>query len=266
MALETTGTLSKDCYGRVRVAVLETLGEVLHTFQNDPGGPPKEMLDLFLGRPEDANIRDGTHWSCYNELEPQPAEQTLELFLTDPDRPLICAFNFPAVALTVGRARWPELRSYYADLARNKNVLIRKTMAASLGEIAGIIGEEATLMDLLPVWWDSLNNEDETVRTKAVEALESLLPNLGREAGKAVMGGLLSLWESGRFRGWRERENILMFLEKSVKTLGRDVVGDVVRRLILKGLEDNVSAVREKARFVVRQFADHLSRALICSS
>lgn len=244
--------LSKDRYGIVRVGVLETLGEVLHTFHNDPGGPPLELLELFLGRPQDRNVREGSHWSCYSDLEPQPADQALELFFTDPERPLICAFNFPAVVVTLGRERWHELREYYCDLARNKHVHVRKTMAASLGEIALVIGPAAAVNDLVPVWWDSVRFEDESVRTKAVESLDKLLLAIHKDAGKELVTGLLNMWEESRFRGWRERETVVNMLDFILGKLGNSTVGDTIRRLIMKGLEDNVAAVREAVRSQVR--------------
>jgi serine/threonine-protein phosphatase 4 regulatory subunit 1 len=243
--------LSKDRYGIVRVSVIETLGEVLHTFQNDPGGPPRELLELFLGRQQDRNVREGSHWSCYSDLEPQPTDQTLEYFFTDPERPLICAFNFPAVVVTLGRQRWPELRESYLDLARHKNVHLRKTMAASLGEIALVIGPGAAVQDLVPVWWESVRFDDESVRTKGVEALGKLVVAIPKEAAKELVDGLVTLWEEGRFRGWREREMVVTMLDFFLETVGSASVGATVRRLILKGLEDNVAAVREAVRSVV---------------
>lgn len=246
--------LSKDRYGIVRVGVLETLGEVLHTFQNDPGGPPRELLELFLGRPQDRNVRDGSHWSCYSDLEPQPADQALEYFFTDPERPLICAFNFPAVVVTLGQRRWHELREYYSDLARNNHVHVRKTMAASLGEIALVIGPTAAVQDLIPVWWESVRFDDESVRTKAVESLEKLLLAIPKDAGKELVAGLLTVWEEGRFKGWRERETVVYMLDFILEKMGNSAVGATARRLVLKGLEDNVAAIREAVRSRVRGF------------
>ena len=56
----------------------------------------------------------------------------------DPSRPLVCAFNYPAVALTLGRARWPALRNLYRALSENPSFKVRRTLAASLGEMARI--------------------------------------------------------------------------------------------------------------------------------
>ncbi|RXW18885.1 hypothetical protein EST38_g6981 [Candolleomyces aberdarensis] len=259
VALETAMALSKDRYGIVRVGVLETLGEVLHTFLNDPGGPPNELLELFLGRREDGKVREGRDWMCYNEMEPQPADQALEFFYRDSERPLICAFNFPAVVLTLGASRWPELREYYLDLSRNTNVHVRKTMAASLGEIARIIGQDAAQKELVPLWWESLHFDDESVREKAVEILDVFLPLLGRPIGKQLLEGVLRSWEEGKFRGWREREAIILSLEKYLELLGCDGAGTIVRRLLVKGLQDGVAAVRECVYSVLPRIWDALS-------
>jgi serine/threonine-protein phosphatase 4 regulatory subunit 1 len=243
--------LSKDRYGIVRVGVLETLGEVLHTFLNDPGGPPNELLELFLGRREDTKVREGRDWMCYTDMEPQPMEQALEFFYKDPERALICAFNFPAVVLTLGASRWLELREYYLDLSRNENVHVRKTMAASLGEIARIIGQEAAQKELVPIWWESLRFKDEFVREKAVEALDGLLPVLGQPVGRQLLEGVLQSLEEGKFRGWREREAIILSLEGYLEALGRDGAGNIVSKLLVRGLRDNVAAVRECVYSVV---------------
>jgi len=243
--------LSQDRYGAVRVGVLETLGEVLHTFLNDPGGPPAELLELFFGRKEDAAVRAGVYWKVYNEQEPQPAEEALELFYNDSERPLVCAFNFPAVALTLGAARWGEIRGYYLDLAQNQKEPVKKTLAASLGEVAKIIGQEAAQRDLVPVWWESLRYPEESVRTKAVETLETLLPVLDRATGKSLLEGLLESWKEGKFRGWRERQTIVSSLKTYLDVAGASDVADVVRMMMMKGLEDNVAAVRESTRLIV---------------
>ncbi|KAF8078049.1 armadillo-type protein [Lyophyllum atratum] len=127
LALDTMMALSADESPAVRFGVLEALGEVIYTFQQDKEGPPEELVELFLGRRDDLRARDGE--------QPPSNEFVVE-------RPHICAFNYPAVALTLGRERWPELREVYLEIARNRTMKVRRTLAASLGELAKIIGQE----------------------------------------------------------------------------------------------------------------------------
>lgn len=69
-----------------------------------------------------------------------------------PDNEIIfaCAYNFPAVVLTLGPSKWPVLSKLFQALTKS-NDRVRKPLACSLHEIAKIIGEEKTEKDLLSV-------------------------------------------------------------------------------------------------------------------
>lgn len=245
LAVETILALFSDESSTVRSGVLEALGEILHTFLGDPDGPPNELVHLFLGRKEDCRVRDG---------QPEPflpgCKKTLqtpsESFFTDPNRPLICAFNFPAVALTLGGERWCEIREVYLEIASNPSSSVRRTLAASLGEIAKIIGPEQARTDLLDVWWTSIKSDDKEVRMKAIECLYDLVGVVGKEVGKALMQGLLTMWNKGTFCGWRERELVGQNLFGWINLLGLEGVS-LARAFLAKGLEDSAAAVRDTA-------------------
>ena len=244
LALETILELFADESPTVRSGVLEALGEVLHTFLGDPDGPPSELVHLFLGRKEDRGVRDGQQDLSLQDYKKTIQQTPLESFFTDPKRPLICAFNFPAVVLTLGRERWCEIREVYLEIASNPAIGVRRTLAASLGEIAKIIGPEQTQTDLTDVWWTSIKSDDEEVRTKAVECLYDLVGVVGNEIGKTLMQGLLTAWNEGSLRGWRERELIGKNLLGWVNLLGLECAS-LARAFLAKGLEDNVAAVRD---------------------
>jgi serine/threonine-protein phosphatase 4 regulatory subunit 1 len=176
----------------------------------------------------------------------------LELIDDDPARPLACAFNYPAVALTLGRARWPELRGLFLTLAQSRSPKIRRTLAASLGDLAKIVGPDNAQRDLMGVWWDAMRSEDDNeIKYKAIEAVPLFVESLGEgQAREEVITGLLHLWEEGWLRNWRAREGV-------IKTIA-DLAGgperpDSIRTLLRKGLEDEFGAVRETAISVVRR-------------
>lgn len=245
LALETILALFADDSPNVRSGVLEALGEVLHTFLGDPDGPPNELVHLFLGRKEDRRVRDGQQ-GLSSQGYRKAIQTPSELFFTDPKRPLICAFNFPAVALTLGGERWCEIREVYLEIASNPANGVRRTLAASLGEIAKIIGSEQTQADLTDIWWTSIKADDEEVRTKAVECLYDLVGVIGKEAGKTLMQGLLTVWNQGILHGWRERELVGKNLFGWVNLLGLEGAS-LARAFLAKGLEDNAAAVRDTA-------------------
>ena len=246
LAVETIHALFEDESPTVRSGVLEALGEVLHTFLGDPDGPPNELLHLFLGRKEDRRVRVGQQEELSLQSHKKTIETPLESFFTDPKRPLICAFNFPAVALTLGSERWCEIREVYLEIASNPACDIRRTLAASLGEIAKIIGPEQAQTDLTDVWWTSIKSDDEEVRMKAVECLHDLVGVVGKEVGKTLMQGLLTAWNQGTLRSWRERELIGKELFGWVNLLGPEDAS-IARAFLAKGLEDNAAAVRDTA-------------------
>ncbi|KAJ7470660.1 armadillo-type protein [Mycena latifolia] len=260
LALDTIMPLAIDESQPVRSGALESLGEVLFTFHEDVDGPPDELVQLFLGRREDRRVRDGQQAaqdrdqvlsSLFGRPTPKRSaaskmDSPLTSFYTDPARPLICAFNYPAVALTLGRHRWGELREAYLEIADNREVAVRRSLAASVGELAKIIGEENAERDLMGVWWDAVRSEEGEVREKLLECVEVFVAALGNEPRMAVVGGLLTVWQEGVFRGWREREGIAKALTGLAKSMGRGISG-VLRGLLRMALEDGVAAVREAA-------------------
>ncbi|KAG9226403.1 hypothetical protein CCMSSC00406_0003282 [Pleurotus cornucopiae] len=270
LAMETVLPLSKDASSNVRTGVMEALGEVIYTFHKDENGPPEQLLHLFLGRKEDKRLRDGQqeasgrsgvsegHQSIPSSTLGSPPSATgqgsngdtpldpLEAFFLYPDRAMVCAFNFPAVAATLGQARWIEIREYYLQLAQNRMTGVRRTLAASLGAIAKIIGEENAESDLMDVWWDATRCEEEDVRMKAVECVGEFVAALGSSARLEIIRGLYTFWSEGLFRNWRERERIADILGDLSQLVGLADTG-IMRGLLMLALQDGVAAIREAA-------------------
>jgi serine/threonine-protein phosphatase 4 regulatory subunit 1 len=277
LAIDTVVPLSVDESASVRLGVLEALGEIIHTFHEDTHGPPDEILRLFLGRAEDRRVRDerqssppsisdqfakqqvwGTPKSPFTSQiqdldtlgSPMEAESPLESFYKDPGRPLICAFNYPAVALTLGRARWDELRELYLALSQDPALKVRRTLAASLGELAKIIGPDNAQQDLLPVWWDDIKcEEDGEVRLKAIECVGTFVGALG-ERKVEVAEGLLSVWKAGTLKGWREKQVAVGALVGFIGSIG-ELKPSVIKGLLKVALEDGAVGVREAAISIV---------------
>jgi serine/threonine-protein phosphatase 4 regulatory subunit 1 len=178
----------------------------------------------------------------------------LESFYSNPGRPLVCAFNFPAVALTLGRDRWSELRDVYLDVASDKTFKVRRTLAASLGELAKIIGEENAEKDLVGVWWDSVHCEEEEVRVKVVECVDDFVLALGSDTGADIIQRLVGVWEGGIFKSWKEREAVAKALMGLARSSGGQQVPSSVRALLTRALEDRVATVREIALTLVSLF------------
>jgi serine/threonine-protein phosphatase 4 regulatory subunit 1 len=323
------------------------LGEVIYTFVHDEGGPPKELLDIFIGSPPEGyrpeppppplplipprlaqsapstpggrdrpKSKRGLLARVQPVLPPPDPETSGFDPVPDLDRPLICAFNFPAVALTVGPQRWHEVSDYYLQLAReyassaelradsgsipgssrlvadfgamsqnhHKLVKVRRTLAASLGEMARILGSDIARDHLLPVFWEALcasapspppgpsvygfmgtsfatvsaigvaahnlviaEAEAEDARRKMLECLVLFVSHLAIREREVVANGLEEAWRN-HVKGWREREAFARTFGGLSVPLGETETGaQAVRALIVLALTDNVAAVRDEA-------------------
>ncbi|EIN07478.1 ARM repeat-containing protein [Punctularia strigosozonata HHB-11173 SS5] len=259
LAMGIVFSLSADPAPAVQSGVLEALGEVIHSFRDDPGGPPYDLLRLFLGRPEDREFWKNRIRSLGLSPQPQapPSDPTSPFagsgtaFFDDPARPLICAFNFPAVTLTLGRDRWHELRDFYATLARSEVVKVRRSLAASAGEIAKIVGPENARRDVLPMWFEAVRSEEADLRLRAVECLGTLAQSLGPTERADLLVSLQRIWVDN-LRGWRERETVAGSLDELVPLMGEKP--GILRSLLLKALQDSVAAVRQAAINMVPKF------------
>lgn len=238
-ALKTVQKLVSDPAVGVRKSVLEVLGELIYAFRGDEGGPPKELLSLFLGE-ESLPKKDGSHgqssgppWinlisiSLNGVQLSADAQSPLEAPLDDPARALICAFNLPAVILTLGPRRWGELRGTYLKFAQMEIPGILRTLAASIGEVARIIGPEQAHTDLVHTWLCFAKFKDSMVRLKSLESLEGFLGALNAEDRLLIVSSLEDIW-TNHLRSWKKRELLAQMLGsiassfvETPQTLGR---------------------------------------------
>ncbi|KAF9264782.1 ARM repeat-containing protein [Marasmius fiardii PR-910] len=232
--------------------------------------PPEQLLRMFLGRAQDRRKLDGQHTqaptqervtasSSWSDVEeewmkkgPSPIgstcsrEEALRAFYEDPSRPLICAFNIPAVALALGRDRWAsELREVYLLLVKHDSPAVQRTLAASLGELGKVIGPEFAHKDLLGVWRTAVRNDEGEVRMKAVEAFETYFGVMERAGQRELLTDLLIIWEQGFLKGWREREKVAGCLGGVAQTSKGPELSALIARLEVLSLQDPVNAVRE---------------------
>ena len=238
---------NQDEHKTVRTSMMEIMGEIIVTFKDDRSGPLKETLDLFFG--------DASLWEVPPEQPPKlddnaywtPRQRTTQN--RDPSRELTLAFNFPAVVLTLGPARWPELRGFFHYLVQCNSIFkVRRTVAASIGEIAKIIGEEQTRVDLLPVFEQFLNDTADDIRLKAVSALPAFLAGCSVADRERIADSLEHVWAL-RLRGWRERELLATELHEIAPLVGSR--RHIISALLVKALRDSVCAVRDAAVAVV---------------
>lgn len=265
--METVVPMASDQSAIVRTGLLEALGEIIYSFHPDGPGAPQELVDLFVGRAEDLELHSGEKLRLDNAARLRmslhtifggsppasaPPDRTpIESFFLDPGRPFICAFNLPAVALTLGRNRWKDLRDMYAQLLRNPDCSVHQTLTASLGELAKIIGPHFAEEDLFPAWKDGIQSSEEDTAGKAIESTPLLAENLSPPFKKEVVQVLLDALKVGTLASWRNREKLAYALGELASIVGNDGAALLVD-LSLRSLKDVVYAVRLAAVNSVR--------------
>lgn len=179
----------------------------------------------------------------------------------DPERPLVVAYNLPAVMLTLGADQWSRLKQAHAELTRSDKPKVRKSLAASLHEIAKMIGQEATRDDLLPAATRFVTDDDVEVRTAIFDNVDVFLSCLPQMEAERTLSQLLSLWSTGALRDWRLRERLAQHIPNMAKQfLLEDEEGHLVSLMQL-ALADPISAVRDAGVGCVphlyKAFAEH---------
>ncbi|KAK6017997.1 hypothetical protein OSTOST_16470, partial [Ostertagia ostertagi] len=101
-----------------------------------------------------------------------------------------CAHNFPAVAYTLGRANWPQLRDTYNKLATDDQLKVRVSIANSIHEMAAIVGARHTDDDLLPVFHAYRFEDAFEVRVGLLKHLFEFYRCLSPETRKGMIDAL----------------------------------------------------------------------------
>ncbi|KAG9019453.1 hypothetical protein FRB90_001927 [Tulasnella sp. 427] len=285
LAIKQCATLSHDSDRLVRSALLEIMGEMIYCFRDDEGGPPSQLIELFVGNNEHDDdswvpVQEEHQWglkgsfnfgsrqrplgpsspplrSMFEGYNDPTSSQYQGLFghktgsralskARDPERVLICAFNFPAVVAAMGPQRWSELRPYYQELVKDPATKVRKTLAASIGEIARMIGPEHAGKDLVSVWWDLMHDDNAEVRAKVVDCVASFVTALGPDDRRNTGIQLEGLWSTA-LTGWRDREALVAQFGELSALLTPAGRGGSIKTLLISALTDRTAAVRDAA-------------------
>lgn len=227
----------------------DTSGSFDDSFDRDTSGPDmphtnsyNSMLsDFGFGQSWSSGALNGDHQRADSHWGPdwsftQPG---------DPERPLVTAYNLPAVVLTIGAEHWPEVQKVHIDLSGNASPKVRRSLASSLHEVAKIIGPEASDTDLVPIFERFLQEEDREVKACVLENADSFLAALPRKTAEDQLRKIRELWYSSLGRDWRMRERLAQHIPSLASHfLLEDEEGNLVALMQL-ALSDSVSAVRD---------------------
>ncbi|KAL8278061.1 hypothetical protein RQP46_009521 [Phenoliferia psychrophenolica] len=270
--IENVKLFGNDESRNVRSGLLEVCGELIYLFHGDPASVPPEMLDFYLGRlapPAESLVSssdvfaplpsalDSPPQTFYDS--PPPWAPTGHLFASnghgggnggarDPDRPVMCAFNLPAVVLTLGRSKWPLLEDYYLKLCRDKADKVRQSLASSMHEVAKIIGQDQADQSLVgPFSW--LLRDFDHIQGALLENLGSLVTSFGLDSARQILETVAESW--GNIKQWRRREAVAKQLSR---VGGHFLVAGAPEEflsVLVKAFKDPVASVRDNAVYAI---------------
>lgn len=121
-----------------------------------------------------------------------------------------CAYNFPAVMLTLGKQFWPLLHQHFLSLCNDlqSSVRVRKTMAKSIYQIALIIGSEQATKDLVAPFVEFFKDIDE-IKIEVVKQVSNFIKIVDPSKHEIIVNQLEMCWHPTiNVVNWRLREQI----------------------------------------------------------
>jgi hypothetical protein len=121
-----------------------------------------------------------------------------------------CAYNFPAVMLTLGKQFWPLLHQHFLSLCNDlqSSVRVRKTMAKSIYQIALIIGSQQATQDLVAPFVEFFKDIDE-IKIEVVKQVSNFIKIVDPSKHEIIVDQLEMCWHPTiNVVNWRLREQI----------------------------------------------------------
>ena len=117
------------------------------------------------------------------------------------------SFNFPAFVLVFGPDEWHRFQSLYHKLNKVNDPRIKKTLCASIHELAKILGPKWTEQDLLPCM-EKFFEEKQTKEIKllALKNLHVFLRELPAEKRNVFIKYIVQMFEEAGQTEWRLKE------------------------------------------------------------
>lgn len=169
-----------------------------------------------------------------------------------------CAYNLPAVALTLGKDNWDLLKPAYTSLAADRQWKVRRIVACSIHELAVIVGEDVATQDLVPIFNGFIKDLDE-VRIGALKHLAHFLKLLRPAGRNSFLPRLTEFLMTDYDWNWRFRQELA---EQLLQSLGLFSPADTCHHLgpvIMALLLDKVASVRKVALVLVTELVSHVS-------
>lgn len=225
-----------------------------------------EKLELMNETPPEVAQQQQSDESLPEEIEWTLIEDFV--YMKDIDNTLCfkCAYNFPAVMLTLGRKFWPLMHQHFLSLCNDlqSNVRVRKTMAKSIYQVALIIGSEQATKDLVAPFVEFFKDVDE-IKIEVVKQVSNFIKIVDPSKHELIINQLEMCWlPTINVINWRLREQIgvqIVELNKFVQRIQKENCVLYLTGLALKLMMDKYDSVRKVGIDAVRKIYEIFFRA-----
>ena len=160
----------EDKNEKVRFYLIEKIGEIIKSI-------PENYLSEKLFNFYIKSIEE--YYSDEENLINNKLEKGI-----NPDRKINFYFwyNFPAILFKYGKEKWNELSNIYKYITKEDDIILINSIISSFYEISKILGKEITVKELLPLYNNFLeNNNNYFIRDLAEKHLYKILSILDKE-------------------------------------------------------------------------------------
>jgi len=212
-------TLIEDSSRFVRSSAFKSLGPLIATFPK--GDVDNKLLSYYTSMTSE-------------ELKEGDIIDGLEIF---------CAYNFPAVLLTAGSEKWPELKNVHLKLIAHEKVDIRSTLSHSLHCISSILGKEITEEELTHIF-DLFYNDVEEVKIGILKSMYLFLEILSENTRMKYLENIKQIYQSDN---WRYRKAIANQFDKILKlySFNSNAMYKILLPIVYVLLNDSIAIVRD---------------------
>ena len=165
-----------------------------------------------------------------------------------------CAYNFPAVLVMYGAENWDKLKPCFVKMAEQKEDRIKLPLAASLGELSKILGNEITENDLLD-FVDKFYKGNSEMKMKILAILPDIIRNISSNKKNQYLENI-KIMIGNKDDKWRKRLAYSKIIGKFHNTYSDTIIYKRVFPIAINFCFDDVHTIREKS-------AGHNSRILL---
>lgn len=256
--------LSKDDMYRVRRACADSLSEISKFVSNDIR--VGVLVEIYLRLTQDASklVKQSILQQSGMFISTLPPKSVNELILShycsmasgptgdmsvDAELKHYCAFSFPAVLQTIGVGRWDEVRDLYKALVQSPTIPVKQTLAASLHEIARILGDGETAQEELVPIFEDLIQDVEQVQMGVIRHLADFLKVLPEPCRVSYLPWLHDILHTEKTNpfNWRLRQSLALQLPDLISLPPPDSVYNTLFPLVMTLLQDPVASVRKES-------------------